>query len=328
MRIWMDGCFDLMHFGHSNVFRKGRKLGDKLIVGVSSSSEIEKHKGICAMRDDERYFMVKSCRWVDEIIENAPYVPNINFVIEQECGLIVHGDDPAISKTGDDCYSEAKKINIYKEVSRTKFVSTTEMVGRMLLQRNSRILENNFASKDICIPEHSYNQEKDKYIDDLLEKFKLKEKKLKGKVVYIDGTFDLFHPGHASLLKKCKNSQYFVIVGIYSSKESYKLKGRYPIQAMKERILTVSACKYVDKILVDVPLEPDEKFIRENGIQRIVTGFINPCLGNYKRINKLIPFLQIRSDFPELTTSTIIARIIDNFQTFAERNKKRLERGC
>jgi bifunctional ADP-heptose synthase (sugar kinase/adenylyltransferase) len=27
IRIWMDGAFDMMHFGHMNAFRQGRELG-------------------------------------------------------------------------------------------------------------------------------------------------------------------------------------------------------------------------------------------------------------------------------------------------------------
>ena len=30
IRIWMDGAFDMMHFGHMNAFRQGRALGMQL----------------------------------------------------------------------------------------------------------------------------------------------------------------------------------------------------------------------------------------------------------------------------------------------------------
>lgn len=36
VRIWMDGAFDMMHYGHMNAFRQGKSLGTKLIVGVNS----------------------------------------------------------------------------------------------------------------------------------------------------------------------------------------------------------------------------------------------------------------------------------------------------
>eukprot|EP01017_Pseudomicrothorax_dubius_P015569 TRINITY_DN1789_c0_g1_i4.p1 TRINITY_DN1789_c0_g1~~TRINITY_DN1789_c0_g1_i4.p1 ORF type:complete len:129 (-),score=28.57 TRINITY_DN1789_c0_g1_i4:628-1014(-) len=45
VRIFMDGCFDLMHSGHFNAIRQAKQLGDVLVVGVISSKEIEINKG-------------------------------------------------------------------------------------------------------------------------------------------------------------------------------------------------------------------------------------------------------------------------------------------
>ena len=36
IRIWMDGAFDMMHYGHMNAFRQGRALGTQLVVGINS----------------------------------------------------------------------------------------------------------------------------------------------------------------------------------------------------------------------------------------------------------------------------------------------------
>jgi ethanolamine-phosphate cytidylyltransferase len=44
IRVWVDGCFDMVHFGHANALRQAKKLGTKLIVGVHSDEEIAKHK--------------------------------------------------------------------------------------------------------------------------------------------------------------------------------------------------------------------------------------------------------------------------------------------
>lgn len=40
VRIWMDGCFDMMHYGHMNAFRQGKALGTYLVVGVNSDETI------------------------------------------------------------------------------------------------------------------------------------------------------------------------------------------------------------------------------------------------------------------------------------------------
>lgn len=45
VRIFVDGAFDLFHFGHMNAFRQARELGTFLIVGVNSDESITRCKG-------------------------------------------------------------------------------------------------------------------------------------------------------------------------------------------------------------------------------------------------------------------------------------------
>ncbi|PAN12628.1 hypothetical protein PAHAL_2G279300 [Panicum hallii] len=49
----MDGCFDMMHFGHCNALRQACALGDELIVGFISDDEIKANKGppVTALRE-------------------------------------------------------------------------------------------------------------------------------------------------------------------------------------------------------------------------------------------------------------------------------------
>ena len=54
IRIWMDGAFDMMHYGHMNAFRQGRSLGTYLIVGVNSDESITANKGQPVCNEEER----------------------------------------------------------------------------------------------------------------------------------------------------------------------------------------------------------------------------------------------------------------------------------
>ena len=67
--VWVDGVFDMMHFGHANMLRQAKALGDKLIVGVNSDASVLKEKGFApVMKEEERLIAVKGCKWCDEVV--------------------------------------------------------------------------------------------------------------------------------------------------------------------------------------------------------------------------------------------------------------------
>ena len=76
-RIYIDGCWDIMHSGHFNAIRQAKMLGKTLVVGIHSDEEILRNKGMPVMCNEERIAMIKSCKWVDEVVENAPYSANV-----------------------------------------------------------------------------------------------------------------------------------------------------------------------------------------------------------------------------------------------------------
>ncbi len=137
VRIWVDGCFDMMHFGHANAFRQARALGDVLVVGVNSDSDIRKYKGPPIMNDEERTIAVEACKWVDEVVPGAPYVMTdeyLQFIFDKyQIDYVVHGDDPCLLPDGTDVFATAKKSGRFKTIKRTEGVSTTDIVGRMLV---------------------------------------------------------------------------------------------------------------------------------------------------------------------------------------------------
>lgn len=137
LRIWMDGAFDMMHYGHVNAFRQGRALGTHLVVGVNDDESITQAKGAPpVMNDAERLAMVKACKFVDEVVPKVPYVMSDEYVRwmikTYKIDFVVHGDDPCIVD-GRDVYESAQKLGKYLTIPRTEGVSTTEIVGRMLL---------------------------------------------------------------------------------------------------------------------------------------------------------------------------------------------------
>lgn len=134
--VYMDGCFDTMHYGHANALRQARACGDKLLVGVVNDAEIRRCKGPPVCDERERVEMVEACKWVDGVITDVPYEVTDAFTDElfakYDVDFVVHGDDPCLAPDGSDAYAYPKRIGKYREIKRTEGVSTTDIVGRLL----------------------------------------------------------------------------------------------------------------------------------------------------------------------------------------------------
>ena len=68
--------------------------------------------------------------------------------------------------------------------------------------------------------------------------------------VYVGGTFDLFHYGHARFLEQCaKHGKVIVAINTDEFCRRYKRK---PVLSLGERIESVKACRWVDEVIVNV----------------------------------------------------------------------------
>uniref|UniRef100_A0A0X3QBY4 ethanolamine-phosphate cytidylyltransferase n=1 Tax=Schistocephalus solidus TaxID=70667 RepID=A0A0X3QBY4_SCHSO len=132
VRVWVDGCFDFVHFGHANVVRQAKCLGDYLVVGIHSDEEIAKHKGPPVFTQDERYTLLCAIKWVDQVVKDAPYVTQLDVLERHNCNFCVHGDDLTTTADGLDTYALVKGAGKYVEVKRTEGISTTDLLYRML----------------------------------------------------------------------------------------------------------------------------------------------------------------------------------------------------
>lgn len=69
-KVLTVGVYDLLHIGHIELFRHAKELGDYLIVAVQDQEEVLKYKPEAKLvyPTDERCYMVKAIRYVDEVI--------------------------------------------------------------------------------------------------------------------------------------------------------------------------------------------------------------------------------------------------------------------
>eukprot|EP00118_Oscarella_pearsei_P008898 m.48167 g.48167 ORF g.48167 m.48167 type:complete len:393 (+) comp33854_c0_seq26:74-1252(+) len=316
IRIWCDGCYDMCHFGHANSFRQAKAMGDYLVVGVHSDDEVKKNKGPPVMTDRERYRMVRAVKWVDEVVEDAPYVPGLEILDKNNCDFCVHGDDISTDADGLDAYRLVKEAGRFKECQRTAGISTTDIVNRLL-----RIAEENEGrpfGKDSPMDEIDTKQ-LGLFIQNpfsshawtgvshflptsqkILQFASGAEPKKGDKIIYVDGSFDLFHIlfeikspycalyvipvldltspathcGHIDFLEKAKKKGDFLIAGIYPDHviNYYKGGGKWPIMTLHERVLSVLACRYVDEVVIGAPYVVSKEVIDHFKIDAVVHG--------------------------------------------------------
>ena len=87
------GTFDLLHYGHINLLRRAKELGDYLIVALSTD-EFNRGKGKeCYFSYEERKMLVESIRYVDLVIPESCWEQKIDDVKEFKVDTFVMGDD-------------------------------------------------------------------------------------------------------------------------------------------------------------------------------------------------------------------------------------------
>ena len=64
-----NGCYDVLHRGHLELFKYSRFLGDKLVVAIDSDERVRKNKGLSRPinSQEDRKFMLESIKWIDEV---------------------------------------------------------------------------------------------------------------------------------------------------------------------------------------------------------------------------------------------------------------------
>ena len=119
----------MFHVGHLNLIKRAKALGDYLIVGIHSDDDIGEYKRRPIISQGDRYEIVRSCRYVDEVIEAAPLVMTEDFLVENRIDLVVRGDDitPELLRQ----QAAPIAMGIMKYLPRTKNVSTTNLIQKI-----------------------------------------------------------------------------------------------------------------------------------------------------------------------------------------------------
>jgi cytidyltransferase-like protein len=129
-RVYVDMVGDLFLQGHVELLKAARAHGDSLIVGVLSDRDVADYKRRPVMTMDERISVIQACRYVDEVIPNAPLIVTSAFLKTHEISLVVHGDDIS-DEVVNEVYGDAQREGMFQFVTYTKGISTTELIHRI-----------------------------------------------------------------------------------------------------------------------------------------------------------------------------------------------------
>lgn len=124
--VWVNGCFDILHPGHIELFKVAKSLGDRLIVGVDEDQKVRADKGI-GRPINPLYFrktMLESIKYIDLVFPFGSrqeledlielYSPDI---------LLVGGDWRNGDVVGRDFAKEVKFFNRVGNYSTTNIIS-------------------------------------------------------------------------------------------------------------------------------------------------------------------------------------------------------------
>lgn len=122
-RVITYGTFDLLHYGHINLLKRAKDLGDYLIVGLSTDEFNRDSKSKeCYFSFEERKQLLEAVRYVDLVIPEESWDQKTSDAREYHVDVFVIGDD----WKGQFDFLEEEGVEVVY-LSRTPEISTTQI---------------------------------------------------------------------------------------------------------------------------------------------------------------------------------------------------------
>ena len=351
-----QGCFDFMHHGHHGAVVQAKKMCETLVAGVHSDEDIRYNKGPPVMSLRERAASLGACKWVDEVVLDAPYNTSLEWLDYYGCKYVVHGDDISTNASGVDAYDAVKKANRMRICKRTENISTTDLVDRILNTKShhwgkgderwftdsTRKMVQRYATgpdgKDQVVPVWLYKDGTGEFESIMPGKGPEPDQK----IVYVDGGWDFMTIGHLRFLDKVAElGNTYIVVGVHADRDINKVKGgNYPVMNDFERAMTVCSNRHTSALILNAPLVPNESFLKslpftssssllleeEDNMAAAVTVIEKGnCENNaYKDAKRLGIYRQIQqTDEEDVSSEDIVRRVLDRKEEFLDRQKRK-----
>lgn len=140
-RVLTYGTFDLLHFGYIEILRRAKKLGDYLIVAVSTD-EFNEIKGKKAYHNYEsRKKMLEAIRYVDLIIPENDWKQKRNDVIDYKVDVVVMGSD----------WENNENFECLRDICEVVYLPRTEGISTTKIKKNLGLKEESYSNNSVYI---------------------------------------------------------------------------------------------------------------------------------------------------------------------------------
>lgn len=120
------GTFDLLHIGHINILERASKLGNKLIVGISTDKfTFEKKNKYPVYNENDRKKILESLKFVDKVFFEESFEQKREYIKNNKADIFVMGSD------WENRFDEFNDICKVVYLERTPNISTTDVISNI-----------------------------------------------------------------------------------------------------------------------------------------------------------------------------------------------------
>lgn len=134
--LYVDMVGDLFHYGHVEYLKRCKDMTHVLKVGIHNDADVEIYKRKPVLTMDERIKVIEACKFVDEVIPNAPLKVSKDFLRMHNIDKVVHANDISEDSVNT-MYSDI--VGDLMFIPYTEGISTTLIIKRIKIRDDLKV---------------------------------------------------------------------------------------------------------------------------------------------------------------------------------------------